>query len=323
MAGGEKPYRVYRGGRVKGKVPLQPRPDGAQPPSDGRGAGRRRPPRPRRPRGPGTWTKKHWILLTLGLVFVLLVVWAATSYLAFSQGVSAANKRLDERTRRTLTSQGGLLLSHPTTILLLGTDHANTDQRAADRHSDSIMLVRTDPGRHRIAYLSVMRDLRVAIPGYGDGKINAAVQFGGPALAVRTVEGFTGLKVNHVVIVDFGAFADLIDKVGGITVNVPERILSNRFDCPFATAARCDRWQGWRFAKGPQHMNGGRALIYSRIRENRLNPAESDATRTERQQAVLQALTGKLSGIGAVRPGVRGREPDAALTPPVLGNPAV
>ena len=53
----------------------------------------------------------------------------------------------------------------------------------------------------------------------------------------------------------------------------PEPILSNKFDCPYATQARCDRWQGWRFAKGMQHMNGQRALVYSRIRENKLEPA--------------------------------------------------
>jgi anionic cell wall polymer biosynthesis LytR-Cps2A-Psr (LCP) family protein len=88
--------------------------------------------------------------------------------------------------------------------------------------------------------------------------------------------------------------------VGGITIDVPEPILSNRFDCPYASAARCQRWPGWRFRKGPQHMNGQRALIYSRIRENRLNPAESDVTRAERQQHVVQATLAKIGSFSSL-----------------------
>jgi LCP family protein required for cell wall assembly len=222
-------------------------------------------------------------------------VWAGLSYLAFRKGVAAADKRLDPKVAAALSHQDGLLISHGTNILLLGTDHANTDARVTAHRSDSIMLVHTDPGHHRIAYLSIPRDLKVPIPGHGEGKINSAFQLGGPALAVRTVRAFTGLPVNHVAILDFGSFKDLIDKVGGITVDVPERILSNPFDCPYSTQARCDRWPGWRFAKGKQHMDGRRALVYSRIRENKLNPSESDVTRGERQQRVLQALLSKLT----------------------------
>jgi LCP family protein required for cell wall assembly len=157
------------------------------------------------------------------------------------------------------------------------------------------MLVRTDPSHHRIVYLSIPRDLRVPIPGHGDAKINAAFQIGGPALAIRTVRHFTGLPINHVVTVDFSSFKRLIDDVGGVDINVPENILSNRFDCPYSSQARCQRWPGWRFHKGNQHMSGQQALVYSRIRENRLNPSESDVTRAERQQRVVQATIHKLS----------------------------
>ena len=140
--------------------------------------------------------------------------------------------------------------------------------------------------------------LRAAIPGYGTSKINAAMQIGGPKLAISTVAQLTGLPINHVVIVDFGAFQKLIDGVGGIDVNVPEEILSNRFDCPYSTQSRCSSWQGWRFHKGVQHMNGHQALIYSRIRENRLNPADSDVTRALHQQQVMQQTLSKLASAG-------------------------
>ena len=155
------------------------------------------------------------------------------------------------------------------------------------------MLVRTDPSHHRLYYLSIPRDLQVPIPGGGTQKINAAYQLGGAALAIKTIRQFTGLPINHVMVVNFGAFKDLIDAIGGITVNVPKPIRSNRFDCPYKTQAQCEKWPGWRFAKGSQHMNGERALIYSRIRENMLDPAETDVTRGARQQAVIDAVTGE------------------------------
>ena len=248
------------------------------------------------------WTKKTW----LGLAFVLLVVafvaWAVASYFAFRKGVEHANKRAAAvpGLQRALTAQDGLVLSRATNILVLGTDHANTDARVGLQHSDSIMLVRTDPTRHRITYLSIPRDLRVEIPGHGDQKINAAYQIGGPALAVRTVNNLLGspLQINHVVLVEFDGFRELIDDLGGVTIDVPRPLLSDKFDCPF-TAARCARWQGWRFAKGPQKMNGQRALVYSRIRVAQ-NSNESDITRGERQQAVLQAVMAKITSPGTL-----------------------
>jgi LCP family protein required for cell wall assembly len=292
MPTGEKPYRVYRGGRVKGRVPLE-RPQ-TRPERDGRTP---REPRVRKPRR--RWSWKRRIGVTLLVLLVLIVIWSIVGYLSFRSGVAKANSRMQKMSPgidQVLTKQNGLLLSHPTTILMLGRDHANTDQRVGLNHSDSIMILRTDPGRHRLVYLSIPRDLRVPIPGHGEDRINTAFPIGGPSLAVRTIEGFTGLEINHVMVVDFQSFKTLIDNIGGIDINVPERILSNKFDCPY-DAARCARWQGWRFAKGWQHMNGKRALIYSRIRENRYNPAESDITRGERQQAVMRAVMHKVLGV--------------------------
>src|SRR5439155_8714322 len=292
MATGEKPYRVYRGGRVKGRVPLD-RPQ-TRPERDGRTP---RPPRVRRPRR--RWSWKRRIGPSLLLLLVLIVIWSIAGYLSFRGGFAKDKDHTNKTSPgidRILAKQNGLLLSNPTTILMLGRDHANTDQRVGLNHSDSIMILHTDPGRHRLVYLSIPRDLRVPIPGYGEDRINSALPRGGAELAVRTIEGFTGLGINHVMIVDFQSFRSLIDNIGGIDINVPERILSNKFDCPY-NAAGCARWRGWRFAKGPQHMDGKRALTYSRIRENQYNPAESDITRGERQQQVLRAVMHKVLGM--------------------------
>ena len=300
MAQGEKPYRVYRGGRVKGRVPTLSKPERTPPRSERKRLPFKGPgPKPEKTKRKANW--RRGILVGVVLLFVLLIVWGVASYLSIRSGANAANKRLSRSAKSALVPQTGLVLSHPSTILLLGTDHSTRiKSRTGFERSDSIMLLRTDPGKGRLNYLSIPRDLRVEVPGYGFDKINVAYQLGGASLAIRTVRRFTDVEVNHVVVVDFDAFIKVIDKVGGVDINVPAPILSNKFDCPFKTQARCDRWQGWRFAKGPQHMNGRRARVYSRIRENKLNPAESDITRTERQQEVIQALLSKLTSPGVL-----------------------
>jgi LCP family protein required for cell wall assembly len=298
-ASGEKPYRVYKGGRTKGKVPLASR-DRRTYRSGGNGkdgGGGKQVVRRRR----AGWTWKRWTWVTLLALFVFLVIWSVAGYLSVSSGVAAANKRLPANTTSVLKKQNSLIFSSSTNILLLGTDHSTNGQagRSSDQHSDSMLLLHTDPSRHRLVYLSIPRDLRASIPGYGDQKINAAMQLGGPKLAVETADALfgAGLQINHVVVVDMGAFVSLIDAVGGIDINVPENILSDKFDCPY-TASRCQSWHGWRFHKGVQHMDGHRALIYSRIRVNQLNPYDSDISRGAHQQQVLQAAMNKLASVG-------------------------
>ncbi|HVU77315.1 MAG TPA: LCP family protein [Gaiellaceae bacterium] len=296
MAREEKPYRVYRGGRQKGKVPVvRSRSSRVRPGSSTDSARSEY-------RGPGGGAPKRrrwgrYVALGLLVLVVFFVLWAVLGYLSVSKGVSDANRRLDPNAKAALTTQGGLLSTHSTTILMLGTDNADVVGRTGDMHSDSIMLLRTDPSHHRLYYLSIPRDLQVPIAGIGTQKINAAYQAGGAALAIKTIHQFTGLQINHVVIVNFAAFKDMIDAIGGIDIDVPKPIHSNSFDCPY-TAAKCATWTGWRFAKGKQHMNGQRALVYSRIRENQLDPAENDITRGARQQAVMDAVTAKLASVG-------------------------
>jgi LCP family protein required for cell wall assembly len=289
MPAQEKPYRLYRGGRAKGRVPLQRHtaPAPAAEPSQ--------PDRPRTSRR--RWGR--WVAAGLALFFLLVTAWGVASYLSLRSGIGEANERVPGSVEALLTKQDGLLTSTPTTILVLGTDGGTAPGRESANRSDSIMLIRTSPRNHRLAFLSIPRDLRVDIPGVGAAKINAAFQAGGATLALRTVKLLTGLEVNHVAFVDFDRFEELVDAVGGIDVDVPRRILSNRFDCPYKTAARCARWPGWRFERGTRHMDGRRALIYSRIRQNRLDPSETDLARARRQQQVVQATADELTSFGS------------------------
>ena len=256
MADAEKPYRLYKGGRTRGKVPTAPRPER---PSRAESSRTKQPGKPR-------WGRRIGLaVLVLG---VLLLVWLVASYLAFRSGVKEANARLPKAVEASLAPQDGLLLTKPSLIMLLGTDGDKTAARQDFRRSDSILLVRTDPKRHRMAYLTIPRDLRVDIPGQGPNKINAAFQLGGPALTMKTVQALTGLQPNHVVLVDFDNFREVIDALGGVEIDVPKPILSNRFDCPYATEARCQEWPGWRFEKGKQDdERQARADLLARPRE--------------------------------------------------------
>jgi polyisoprenyl-teichoic acid--peptidoglycan teichoic acid transferase len=286
MAVEGKPYRLYRGGRTRGKVPLERRtrpPEGPQ----------------HQPRTIPAWRRRWglWLALSVLGLLVLTLAWGVLGYLSFARGVDKANDRLPRSALARLAPQKGSLLSDPTTLLVIGTDGGSAPGRGDARRSDSLLLIRTDPGKHRISYLSIPRDLRVDVPGYGAEKINSANQFGGPALTIATVRGLTGLPVQHVVVVDFDGFKDLIDALGGIDVTVPRPILSNKFDCPYPPR-RCSSWKGWRFGKGRQHMDGRRALVYSRIRTNQLDPSDTDISRTSRQQAVAEAVGDKVASFG-------------------------
>jgi LCP family protein required for cell wall assembly len=220
-------------------------------------------------------------MLVIGIpaLLVLLVAWVVYGYQQFSNSIDRANKRITPATRAALTPAGSIL-SSANTILVLGSDRRPGETSS---RSDSILLLRSDPGKGTMGELSIPRDLRVEIPGAGTGKINSAFAIGGPPLAIKAVQALVGVPINHVVLVDFGGFRRLIDALGGVTINNPEKIISNSFD-----------GHPWRFAKGRIHLDGRHALAYSRVRENTLNPADNDLTRGLRQQRVLSALSSSL-----------------------------
>jgi LCP family protein required for cell wall assembly len=172
-----------------------------------------------------------------------------------------------------------------TNILVLGSDARTGDSidesSSGPSRADTIMVVHSELGAVR--KLSIPRDTEAEIPGHGSRKINAAYALGGPALTIETVEGFlgNGLEINHLVEVDFEDFPAFIDALGGITVNNKSRICSPPFD---------NFWKGLHFRKGEIHLNGRRALGYSRVRKNSCAPAEDDRDRAARQQQVLAAI---------------------------------
>jgi LCP family protein required for cell wall assembly len=234
---------------------------------------RPRAPRDKPPITPGRVLK--WVALAIAgwLVLSLLVFLVSAQT---QDGVSA-------ETERALSSEGNLFTG--SNILVLGSDvrtGESIDQsQSGPGRSDTIMLVHSAFGSVR--KLSIPRDVEVDIPGHGINKINAAYALGGPALTIETVESFlgNGLKVNHLVEVDFENFPDFIDSLGGVTVNNKSRICSPPFD---------NFWKGLHFKKGEIDLDGRRALGYARVRKNSCAPAEDDRDRAARQQQVLSAI---------------------------------
>ena len=120
--------------------------------------------------------------------------------------------------------------------------------------------------------LSIPRDTEADIPGHGGRRSTPPTRSAAPALTIKTVESFigNGLKINHLVEVDFKDFPHFIDALGGITVNNKTRICSPPFD---------NFWKGLHFRKGELHLDGEQALGYARVRKNPCAPNENDRDR--------------------------------------------
>ena len=217
-----------------------------------------------------------WYLLAIPLALAIFFgVWGFRGYTVFNKAVIKSNHRITKATRAALVDPQGGVLSVPTTLLVLGSDQRGS----GPARSDSILLMRFDPKSHTVSQLSIPRDTLVSVPGHGQTKINEAYFWGGAPLAIKVVSSFTGVPINHVVLVRFDGFSDVIDSVGGIVVDVPHDLTS------WYTGNTTVH-----FKKGPQLMNGKRALIYSRVRHS-----DNDFMRMGRQQQVVQALEKKIS----------------------------
>ena len=203
------------------------------------------------------WSLTKWVIGLALLAAILLVAWGVIGFFVIRGGVNDANERMGEAALAALSEPPGSALTTPRTILFLGVDTGG--QREGTGRADSIVLLRSDPDNHRISLLAIPRDLRVAVAGRGFDKINAAYSEGGVSLMIRTIEDLlTGIEIHHAALIDFDSFPEVIDAVGGVTLDVPARIVSNRFDCPYPSQVACEQWSGWRFSKGEQ-TDGRRA----------------------------------------------------------------
>lgn len=154
-------------------------------------------------------------------------------------------------------------------VLILG-----LDPRDAAARADTIMLLSLNQKTGEINIISIPRDMRVKIPGYGMDKINHSYAYGGLPLTRQTVEEFLDINVDHYIITDFEGFTNIVDILGGIELEVEKKMRYYGIDVTIE------------LDPGLQHLDGEKALQYVRFRSDE----EGDFGRVRRQQLFLKTL---------------------------------
>ena len=302
----ERPYNLYRSlpkglrARLRGEEEIEPA-------------------RRRRDNGPGGdgrgtigapslpwWRRRFTPRRVLTYLVVAIVAWLLLSFVLFMVSAQIQSGSVPNSVAAALTP-GPNMLTSTDTVLVIGTDQRPPGSKepgafAGGIRSDTIMLWRIGGGTSR--RLSIPRDTVVPIPGYGSTKINAAYSYGGPALAVKTVEDLTGVKINLLFIVNLANFPKFIDAIGGVTVStgrICSEISGGVQNGGFSLFLR----------PGTHHLTGIQALTLARTRENRCNAASNDLTREAYQQKILNAIKGQL-----LSPGIFFRLPWASWDAP-------
>jgi LCP family protein required for cell wall assembly len=206
----------------------------------------------------------------------------------------------------------------PRNVLILGSDSRKglskeeqvafgSEETVGGRRSDTIILLSIDPRRERAVVVHFPRDLRVEVPGHGLDKINAAYEYGGPNLVIRTVKAFTGLPVHNYMEIDLAGFQRLVDSLGGVRICVDRPMIDEKAGLNIPRAGCYD-------------MGGPTALAFVRARsvEGDLIP---DFSRIRRQQQFMRATFNKLLSVGnllqdeVIREAVGAVKTDESLRP--------
>jgi LCP family protein required for cell wall assembly len=253
--------------------PLGPGWAAKKPPPEGDGEA---PPKP----------KRFWLRFTLASVLIIAVSAAATStsillYIdSIAHALSHNNVYANKLKKYISQVHGGA----PENILILGSDKRAGPQEDSGR-SDTTMLLRLDPDRNAIAVMSIPRDLKTEIPGYGTGKFNEAYAYGGPKLTLQTVKQLTGLPINHVVNVDFLGFVRAVDAIGCVYTDVDRRYFHSNAGLPAS-----EQYSEINIQPGYQLLCGKKALQYVRYRHT-----DTDLVRSSRQQDFISAARQRIS----------------------------
>lgn len=282
---GQSPYDERTrpmGTREPEYMPPQGPPPRQAPPNRGDDYPPSRPPRRRRRWGFGR------ILLTLLLVFVVFFagIWV---YLEFSI------KRVDALA----DYDGRPVAAAGTNWLIVGSDSregltaadeenlATGDVAAAGgQRTDTIMVAHLPDNSTKPTLLSLPRDSQVKIPGHGTNKINAAFSLGGPKLLAQTVEGATGLHIDHYAEIGFGGFAKIVEAIGGVEMCIDKDM--NDTVTGISIKAGC-----------PQTLDGREALGFVRMRHSDATP-RSDLDRVANQRKFIGALVSQIASPGTL-----------------------
>ena len=208
------------------------------------------------------------LMLVAGVIFgVFFGVGTGLTHLLTSPMGILAEDELDEEEQATIEE------GERTNLLILG-----VDARPGDDHprSDTMILATIDPELNKVAIISIPRDTKVKLKNGQVDKITAANSLGGPEYAVAAVEKLMDTNVDYYVEMDFNGFKDIVDALGGVNINVPQRMYKPSEDIDLRS--------------GQQKLNGSQALAFVRFRDYNMG----DIQRTAAQQEFLKALTAEV-----------------------------
>lgn len=220
-------------------------------------------------------SKKKIILLSTLAVFVGFIIGGgffvvSTMNKLDRESISTSNEKLgiDEESEKELNEKNDDIKN----IVLFGVDQ----KEGSTGRSDAIMILTIDDKHNKLKLSSIMRDSYVNISGKGQDKINHAYAFGGPELAIKTINQNFRLNIKDYATVNFSTLPKVIDAVGGIELDIKDYEVS----------------RAGVSSAGVQTLNGEQALKYTRIRY----AGNGDFERTERQRTVLMSLYNKVRG---------------------------
>lgn len=248
-------------------------------------------------------SNKKKVIISIFSVLLILVVLVASGYFYVRSKIYRASKPVEKpaTTQNNTNNEKEETVEYKvvdgiTNILLIGDDGVDLDSE--EQRSDSILIATLDNNNKKVKLTSLYRDTLVYIPGYGEDKINSAYFLGGPELLMDTIRYNFDINLEKYVRINFVGFEAVIDKVGGIEVDVQEYQMNelNKY------IGEGTGGNGSPVEKpGLQILNGKQALSYARIRKG----VGDDYERTERQREVLFKLAEKLKETKPIKyPGI-------------------
>lgn len=249
------------------------------------------------------WSVKKKIIVILCIILAVLLVLAGAAYLYIRSILGSAQYMELNTSELGITTPSGSVVENEqgeavpvadiTNIALFGVD--TRDVSSDSGRSDALMVLSLNRTDNQIKLISIARDSYVAIDGHGMDKLTHAYAYGGPELAVRTVNQNFNLDISEFVTVNFAQLANIIDYVGGVYVNVDEderEVMNNYIPELQSLGISAETVQ----QTGYQLLTGGQAVAYSRNRYT-----GSDMDRTERQREVLNSLFNSVAQMDITR----------------------
>jgi LCP family protein required for cell wall assembly len=247
--------------------------------------------------------KRPW----LRWVLIVAFGWLLLSFISFAISAQIQKGKLPDSARDALDGGPDVLLGQ--NILILGGDRRGKTQKNAagtegqgPPRADTIMVLHTSLTSFR--KLSIPRDSYAAIPDCGQQKINASLACntsspnGNPASTIRTVENFLGIDINHIVIVNFDGFAEFINTIGGVKIDVPgNEDRKGATVCGDVDGGKAQGGVSLKLPPGDVTLQGDKALAYARLRQNTCNPGEDDRDRDARQQQILNGIKDRMTSV--------------------------